>query len=80
LETRHFWGLRGRNAKLTPPGATFADILMIDQYELGTAQAMEIIIGHIPFSRHFLEKNLGLKEPPRKTLLVVSDGCRQDRN
>ena len=51
-------------------GALFADILTVDQYERGTALSMEIVIGQIPFSRHFLEKKLGLKEPTQKTLLA----------
>ena len=71
------WLVRG-TGEMRPSGmrsgAIFADILMVDQYELGTAQAAEIIIGHIPFSRHFLEKTLGLKEPTHQTLLVVEAG------
>jgi transcriptional regulator with XRE-family HTH domain len=56
------------------PGAVFADILTVDQYERGTALSMEIVIGQIPFSRHFLEKKLGLKEPTHKTLLAIEAG------
>jgi len=42
-------------------GAIFADLLMVDQYELGTAEAAGAVIGQVPFSRHFLENILGLK-------------------
>ncbi len=53
------------------PGALMADIVMIDQYEIGTALNMQIVIGFFPFSRHFLESGLGLTEPSHKSLLVV---------
>lgn len=72
------WLVRGAGEMRPPgmlPGAAFADILMVDQYELGTAQAMRIIVGHIPFSRHFLEKR-GIKEPTPETLLVVEAGSK----
>lgn len=52
-------------------GAVFADILMVDQYERGTALSMQVVIGQVPFSRHSLEKELGLTEPTDKTLLVI---------
>jgi len=52
-------------------GAALADVLMVDQYEIGTALRMEIIIGQVPFSRHFLETRLRLKEPTRDRLLTV---------
>jgi hypothetical protein len=55
-------------------GAVLKDLLMVDQYELGAGLAMEIVIGQIPFSRHFLEVNLRLREPTDKTLLVVEAG------
>jgi transcriptional regulator with XRE-family HTH domain len=54
-----------------PPGALMADLVVVDQYEIGTAQSMEIVIGQVPFSRHFLESRLRLKEPSHQTLLVV---------
>jgi hypothetical protein len=44
---------------------------MVDQYERGTALSMEVVIGRVPFSRHLLEKKLGLTEPTHKTLLVI---------
>jgi transcriptional regulator with XRE-family HTH domain len=53
------------------PGAVFADILTVDQYEPETALSMEVVIGQIPFSRNFLEKKLGLTQPTHKTLLAI---------
>ena len=68
------WLLNGTGEmrpKGAPPGAVFADILMVDQYERGTALSMEVVIGRVPFSRHLLEKKLGLTEATHKTLLVI---------
>jgi len=56
-------------------GATFADILTVAQYELGTALSSETIIGQVPFSRFFLEQKLKLKKPSYKSLLVVEAGA-----
>ena len=56
------------------PGAVFADILMVDQYERGTALPMQVVIGQVPFSRYFLEKKLRLTEPTHKTLLAIEAG------
>ena len=53
------------------PGADFADILMVDQYERETALSMQVVIGQVPFSRHSLQKKLGLTEPTHKTLLAI---------
>jgi transcriptional regulator with XRE-family HTH domain len=53
------------------PGAALADVLMVDQYEIGTAINMSIIIGQVPYSRHLLETKSGLKEPKLDTLLSV---------
>jgi transcriptional regulator with XRE-family HTH domain len=68
------WLLNGKD-EMRPtgvlPGAAFADILMVDQYERGTALSMNVVIGRVPFSRHLLEKKLGLTEPTHKTLLVI---------
>ena len=54
-----------------PSGALTADFVVVDQYEMGTALSMEIVIGQVPFSRHFLESRLRLKEPSYQTLLAV---------
>lgn len=71
------WLLTGRG-EMRPPGllsgAVFADILMVDQYELGTALSMSVVVGQIPFSRNELEGRLRLKEPTRQTLLCVEAG------
>jgi hypothetical protein len=56
------------------PGALLKDILLVDQYKLGTALSMQIILGQIPFSRNFLEARLGLEEPANATLLAVEAG------
>ena len=53
------------------PGAALADVMMVDQYELGTSLSIPIIINQIPFSRRVLETKLGLKGPTHDTLLVV---------
>jgi Helix-turn-helix len=53
------------------PGAAWADVLLVDQYEIGTALSMSIIVGQVPFSRHLLKTRLRLKEPSRNTLLTV---------
>ena len=56
------------------PGALFQDILIVDQYRLGAALSMEMIVGQVPFSRHFLENKLLLDEPTHETLLAVEAG------
>ena len=56
------------------PGVVLADVLMVDQYELGTSLAAEMVIGRIPFSRSFLETALGLKNPAPERLLMVEAG------
>jgi transcriptional regulator with XRE-family HTH domain len=71
------WLLTGKGemrAAGMPPGAPLADTLMVDQYELGTALSMSIVIGQIPFSRNFLETRLHLEEPTYKALLAVEAG------
>ena len=45
------WRLTG-NGQIRPPGlisgAALADVLMVDQYEIGTALSMSIIVGQAP--------------------------------
>jgi len=70
------WLLNGMGEMRPPgvlPGAVFADILMVDQYERGTALSMQVVIGQVPFSRDSLKK-LGLTEPTHKTLLLIEAG------
>jgi hypothetical protein len=55
-------------------GAAFADIVMVNQYELGTALSMSIVIGQFPYSRDLLEKELKLNSPSYDSLLVVQAG------
>jgi hypothetical protein len=52
-------------------GAALADFVVVDQYEMGTALSMSVIVGQVPFSRHFLESRLRLKDPDSDSLLVV---------
>jgi Helix-turn-helix len=52
-------------------GASLADFVVVDQYEMGTALSMSFIIGQVPFSRHFLESRLRLKDPNSDSLLVI---------
>jgi transcriptional regulator with XRE-family HTH domain len=53
------------------PGAVFADVLVVAQYELGTSLSIPTLVGKVPVSRNFLETELRLKEPTYDTLLVV---------
>jgi hypothetical protein len=55
-------------------GALLKDIVLVDQYELGMALSMEMVVGQVPFSRHLLETRLGLNEPSHATLLAVEAG------
>ena len=71
------WLMSGEGQMRPPglqPGAHLKDFLIVDQYELGTALSMEMVIGQIPFSRNFLESKLRLNEPTGKTLLAVEAG------
>ena len=52
-------------------GALLADFVVVDQYEMGTALSMSVIIGQVPFSRHLLESKLRLKDPNSDNLLAV---------
>jgi hypothetical protein len=71
------WLMTG-NGEMRPvglqPGALLKDVLMVDQYKLGTALSAQLIIGQIPFSRNVLETRLGLEEPANATLLAVEAG------
>lgn len=52
-------------------GASLADFVVVDQYEMGTALSMSVVIGQVPFSRYYLESRLRLRERYSETLLVV---------
>jgi transcriptional regulator with XRE-family HTH domain len=68
------WLLTGKGEKRptgTLPGAQLADVIMVDQYQPGSAITMEMIVGQIPFSRHLLEQKCGLEGPTHRTLLVI---------
>jgi transcriptional regulator with XRE-family HTH domain len=71
------WLLTGngemRSAGLQP-GALLKDVVLVDQYELGTALSMQMIVGEVPFSRHLLETRLQINEPTHATLLAVEAG------
>jgi helix-turn-helix protein len=71
------WLMTGKG-KMRPagmqPGALLKDFLIVDQYELGTALATEMVIGQVPFSRDLLEGKLRLNQPTGKTLLAVEAG------
>jgi transcriptional regulator with XRE-family HTH domain len=68
------WLLRGagpmRPAGLMP-GAAWADFVVVDQYKIGAALSMSVVVGEVPFSRRFLEDRLRLAEPNHGTLLIV---------
>lgn len=52
-------------------GASLAQIVVVDQYEMGTALSMSVIVGQVPFNRHLLESRLRLKDPHNDSLLAV---------
>jgi len=61
--------------EMRPPGlisgASLADFVVVDQYQIGTALSMAVVIRQIPFSRHYLQLELGLKDLNHETLLMV---------
>ena len=68
------WLLTGQGEKRPrglSPGALLADVIMVDQYQPGTPFNIPHIVGRIPFSRHMLEKGLGLHKPSNETLLAI---------
>jgi len=68
------WLLTGKGEKRPSgmlPGVALADVIMVDQYQPGTSINMEMIIGQIPFSRHFLEQERRLQDPNHQTLLAI---------
>jgi helix-turn-helix protein len=54
-----------------PSGASLADVVVVDQYEMGTALSMSVIVGQVPFSRQFLESRIRLKAADSGSLLAV---------
>jgi transcriptional regulator with XRE-family HTH domain len=52
-------------------GASLTQIVVVDQYEMGTALSMSVIVGQVPFNRHLLESRLRLKDPHNDSLLAV---------
>jgi hypothetical protein len=68
------WLING-TGEIRPPGlvsgAALADFVVADQYEIGSALNMSMVIGQVPFSRHFLQSGLRLKDPDSESLLVV---------
>jgi transcriptional regulator with XRE-family HTH domain len=68
------WLMTGEGAMRAPgtvSGAGLSDILIVEQYALGSSLKIPVPIERIPFSRHMLETRLGIRQPTRKTLLVV---------
>jgi hypothetical protein len=55
-------------------GNSFADVVLVDQHQYGAAISMELIVGQIPFSRHFLEHKLKLDAPRHQSLLTIESG------
>ena len=53
------------------PGAVFADILMVDQYERGTGVCYWVVDRPSPVQPSFAGEKVGLTEPAHKTLLVI---------
>ena len=52
-----------------PPGATFADVAMVELRDIHAALHMEQIRALLPFSRSWLERALGIREPEQLFLL-----------
>jgi transcriptional regulator with XRE-family HTH domain len=68
------WLLTGRGEKRPTgilPGVELTDVIMVDQYQPGTSLNIPTIVGHIPFSRHLLERKRGLEDPSHRTLLAI---------
>jgi len=75
------WLVRGQGEMRPPgllPGAALADFVAVDQYEMGSPLDMSMVIGQIPFSRHYLESGLRLKDPNHQSLLVVQADTNLD--
>jgi Helix-turn-helix len=68
------WLVTGQG-EMRPPGlisgASLADFVVADRYEIGSALSMSVVTGQVPFSRHYLESGLRLKDPNHESLLVV---------
>jgi transcriptional regulator with XRE-family HTH domain len=68
------WLLTGKGEKRPTgivPGASLADVVLVDQHQPGTSLSNPMIVGQIPFSRHLLEKKLGLQESGPGSLLAI---------
>ncbi len=52
-------------------GAALADVVMVDQYDPNWSLQIPNIVAQVPFSRHYLEKQLRLNEPNHETLLAI---------
>jgi transcriptional regulator with XRE-family HTH domain len=68
------WLAAGFGEKRTaalPSGATWADIVAVALYEMGSVLMIPKIIGMVPFSRDALTSRLGIKKPSYDTLMVV---------
>jgi transcriptional regulator with XRE-family HTH domain len=54
------------------PGATFADVAMVELRDIHAALLMEQIRGFLPLSRWWLEHRLGISEP-KELMLIEAD-------
>jgi hypothetical protein len=53
-------------------GVAFADVIMVEQRDIGAALSMEQIRGFLPFSRSWLKHRLGISEP-KELMLIEAD-------
>jgi hypothetical protein len=53
-------------------GALLADVLMVDQHDPSASLVHPTTLNQIPFSRHYLERTLGISEPTWQSLLAMA--------
>ncbi|HVB82635.1 MAG TPA: helix-turn-helix domain-containing protein [Candidatus Binataceae bacterium] len=66
------WLATGKGEMRPPgllPGAAFADVVMVEMRDPNAALPSEQILGHVPFSRAWLERRLGLSDQDRLMVL-----------
>jgi len=53
-------------------GALLADVLLVDQHDPNASLIHPTILNQLPFSRHYLERTLGISEPTWQSLLAIA--------
>jgi hypothetical protein len=57
------------------PGASLADVVMVDQHDPRGSLAIPFIINQIPFSRTYLERDLRVSDPGPDSLLAIESSA-----